>query len=227
MKAMAVETIACKGDGDAGTVSLDTITYVKARPDQTYLMRQEFNEMKFDFVRQCVLSGVLDGALSEQEAEQALKEGLLPSRLSLHHMVPLGGCGKNNVSMFKILPRDFHSLIHYVYDKMVCRIKVGDAIELPTMGMKPEKVYYPEVTPEAFVACKLYAPEAVYLLDDQKFDFPPTSFYLSKHERKAVHDALRFIHGPGECSFISFEENADFSVARSLMAFRFLEHVHA
>lgn len=223
MKNIAPENIVyCKG-GYPGQISLNTITYLKANPANTENMRKEYVKIKPEFVKLCATCGILDSALTLEELKKAAKFGVLPERLSIHHMVPLGGSGKNDFSMLKILPKDFHNLIHYVYEKMISKIYIGDTIELPDMGMKIEQVYYPKVTPEAFVACKLYAPEAVRLLDNKKFDFPSNLFHPKKQERKAIHNTLQFIGGYNE---ISFNREEDLPVGRLLQFVKFLELEH-
>ncbi len=204
MEVMKVNAVSY-GGGYQDIFPEETITYVRALPAQTEVKRHEYKKIRSEFISLCVKFGILDDILSAEELKKAEKDKVLPDYLSIHHMVPLGGGGNNDFDMLKILPRDFHNLIHYVYNKIIAQIYIDDVVELPAMGMKVDQIYYCGVTPEAFLACKLYAPEAIgaFLGDDAK-SLPSgiQDFRFKKHQRKEISNNLKRIQGNHDDTFM-------------------------
>ena len=83
-------------------------------------------------VRLAAYHGVLDSHLTEEELYWAKRVGHLPSRYTIHHIIPL--CCTNTsfeVSNLAIFDREAHVWLHkYVYDPVVSQMKEGDRVTL-------------------------------------------------------------------------------------------------
>lgn len=109
---------------------MKTIELIKRADGEARLLHKipDYRIYKQAKVRLAAYHGVLDSHLTEEELYWAKRIGHLPSRYTIHHIIPL--CCTNTsfeVSNLAIFDREAHVWLHkHIYDPIVTNMKEGE-----------------------------------------------------------------------------------------------------
>ena len=111
-------------------------TYTKVSPKESAILRKESRKAQKEMIILYACYGLLDDIFLPKEVSAAKTYGLLPKGWSCHHIIPLSGGGTNSTDNLCIIARDFHDAIETIYSVQTARLKIGESVELPVLGLR-------------------------------------------------------------------------------------------
>jgi len=111
-------------------------TYTKVSPRESAILRKESRRAQKEMIILYACYGLLDDIFLPKEVSAAKTYGLLPKGWSCHHIIPLSGGGTNSTDNLCIIARDFHDAIETIYSVQTARLKIGESVELPVLGLR-------------------------------------------------------------------------------------------